>query len=77
MIFNKGSFPELSEQISYFQNAFDHERARKEGSIIPNDGVNKDYDESTKEIKQLEQELQDYLQQQKKRLRCKVRFHDI
>jgi DNA mismatch repair protein MSH6 len=66
-----GLFPDLSEYISFFNKAFDHDRALKEGAIFPNQGVNKEYDESLQEIEDVKNELQTYLQQQRKRLNCK------
>ena len=30
-----GRFPDLSEQLEFFSNSFDHAKARKEGTIIP------------------------------------------
>ncbi len=44
--------------------------AKKTGKIIPQPGVNEEYDEAIAEIKQIEKELADYLKQQSKELRC-------
>ena len=30
-----GKFPDLTEQLQFFSAAFDHTKARKEGTIIP------------------------------------------
>lgn len=52
--------------------SFDHEKARKDGIIIPHKGVNHSYDNALAEIANITKQLDDYLQQQKRRLNCKV-----
>lgn len=52
--------------------SFDHEKARKDGIIIPHKGVNPSYDNALDEIGYITKQLDDYLQQQRKRLNCKV-----
>ena len=54
------------------QVSFDHAKARKDGIIIPNKGVNPAYDGALSQITHITQQLDEYLQQQKKRLSCKV-----
>ena len=34
-----GNFPDLTEQLEFFSNAFDHVKARREGTIIPAKGI--------------------------------------
>lgn len=52
--------------------SFDHEKARKDGIIIPHQGVNCAYDNALAQINNINKQLDDYLQQQRKRLNCKV-----
>jgi len=54
------------------QVSFDHAKARKDGIIIPNKGVNPAYDGALSQVTRITQQLDEYLQQQKKRLSCKV-----
>ena len=52
--------------------AFDHEKARKEGIIIPQKGVNGNYDDAMAGVDMIKLKLDEYLQRQRKRLGCKV-----
>ncbi|PVD32426.1 hypothetical protein C0Q70_07860 [Pomacea canaliculata] len=66
-----GGFPDITEDLAFFDNAFDHAKARKDGVIIPSKGVDKEYDKAMKDIQHLEAQLQEYLEQQRQRLGCK------
>ncbi|XP_065191374.1 DNA mismatch repair protein Msh6-like [Sycon ciliatum] len=63
-----GKYPALDELINFFQNAFDHEKAKRDGVILPRPGVNKAYDAALRDVKAVEDALQTYLEQQRKRL---------
>ena len=67
-----GKYPDLSEKIAFFEKAFDHEKARKEGIIIPQKGVNGNYDDAMAGVDMIKLKLDEYLQRQRKRLGCKV-----
>ncbi|KAK3088442.1 hypothetical protein FSP39_019294 [Pinctada imbricata] len=69
---NPGHFPDLKEELLFFDEAFNHDKARKEGVIVPNKGVNTDYDEARLDIERTESCLQEYLSQQKTRLGCRT-----
>ena len=71
-MFILGLFPDLKDKLQFFDASFDHQKARKEGAIVPRNGVNIIYDTALKEIEQIKQNFKDYLHQQKKQLRCKV-----
>ena len=60
-----GEFPDLSDLLQYFDNAFDQTSARKEGKIIPSKGVDADLDEANENIRILEGEMKEYLKEQK------------
>ena len=45
-----GNFPDMTEKLNFFDGAFDHERAKSEGKIIPSKGVDADYDSALDEI---------------------------
>lgn len=54
-----------STKFNFFFQAFDHDLARAEGSIIPKSaGVDPEYDAATQQIKKLEKEMTDYLKKQ-------------
>ena len=63
-------FPDLSEPLRFFQSAFNHKEARQNGKITPKHGVDEDYDRMSEEKSQLENDLEDYLREQKKFFKC-------
>ncbi|GAB6029645.1 DNA mismatch repair protein msh6 [Chamberlinius hualienensis] len=69
-----GKFPNFSESLEFLDNSFDHEKAKKDGYVIPSEGVDSDYDEAVFEIKQLEKELASYLEGQCKLFGCKLSY---
>lgn len=69
-----GHFPELLESIEFFDNAFDHDKARKDGKIIPSKGVDKEFDSSAEELQETQEDLDAYLEKQKKYFQCKVTY---
>ena len=54
------------------QNSFDQEEARKEGRILPSDGVDEQFDAAKDSLELLERELEDYLRDQSRHFGCKV-----
>ncbi|VDP43056.1 unnamed protein product [Schistosoma mattheei] len=56
-----GNFPDISEKINYFKNAFDAEKAKNEGRIIPEPGIDPEYDESVSEIKRIVEDMNKFL----------------
>ncbi|KAI4812540.1 hypothetical protein KUCAC02_023919 [Chaenocephalus aceratus] len=66
-----GLFPNLSAELKRWDKAFDHNKARTTGVITPKAGFDPEFDEALSSIKDCERELQDYLDQQKKRVGCK------
>nr|BAV25096.1 DNA mismatch repair protein MutS-homolog 6 [Xenopus laevis] len=67
-----GRFPDLSAELKRWDTSFDHEKARKTGVITPKAGFDPDYDKALKDVKQAEQDLNEYLDKQRKRLGCKT-----
>ncbi|XP_067666471.1 DNA mismatch repair protein Msh6-like [Haliotis asinina] len=67
---DQGHFPDISEDLAFFDAAFDHSKARKDGTILPSKGVNPDYDQATQDIKAVEKRLVQYLDKQRDRLSC-------
>ncbi|XP_012941985.1 DNA mismatch repair protein Msh6 [Aplysia californica] len=64
-------FPDISEDLDFFDNAFDHKKAKKDGVIDPSKGVDPDYDEAVADIGEVERKLLNYLDAQKKALSCR------
>lgn len=61
----EGLFPDLNSSLKFFEEAFDHELARKEGCIIPkSSGVDLEYDAALEELSALESEMKAYLKSQ-------------
>ena len=55
-----------------FQTAFDHEKAKEVGRINPSKGVDPEYDSVLEDLQSLKQELDEYLNSQRKYFGCKV-----
>lgn len=66
-----GRFPDLSAELTRWDTAFDHNQARKTGVITPKAGFDPDYDGALQNIKAIEEDLQKYLDKQRKLLGCK------
>lgn len=64
----------MSELLQFFDNAFDHNSARKEGKIIPSEGVDSDLDSANQELKQIKKEMDVYLKEQKTHFGCEVKY---
>nr|CAH8855771.1 unnamed protein product [Trichobilharzia regenti] len=62
-----GKFPDIMEKIKYFKNAFDAEKAKREGRITPEPGIDPDYDASISEIKRIIGDLDAFLMQWSKK----------
>ncbi|XP_034484101.1 probable DNA mismatch repair protein Msh6 [Drosophila innubila] len=67
-----GSFPDLSKQLKFFENAFDHDAADKTGVVAPQPGIDADYDEVQERIADIEQRLKTYLIEQERHFGCRV-----
>ena len=67
-----GKFPDMAQQLKFFQTSFNHDQAKKAGVIVPSPGVDASYDTAISQIKATEHEFQEYLTRQRKKLGCKV-----
>lgn len=60
-----GRFPDLSPLLKFFDEAFDHQLAKEEGSIIPkSSGIDTEYDSVMEELENIEKESKTYLKSQ-------------
>ena len=72
------SMPSLDEPLSYWKSAFDRRRAREEKLLIPERGIEDDFDESLDRIQGIKGELNELLSEKKSALKCKsLKFTDI
>ncbi|KHN80366.1 DNA mismatch repair protein Msh6 [Toxocara canis] len=63
-------FPDISGDLSHFQEAFDHEKAKAEGIIVPEKGVDAEYDGAVEDVHECIHNLDAYLFAIRKRLGC-------
>ncbi|CAH0731815.1 unnamed protein product, partial [Brenthis ino] len=70
----EGRFPDYRDTLKFFKEAFNQQEAEKEGRILPGAGVDQEYDTILEEIKQIEQELKNYLTQQEKYFKCRITY---
>ncbi|RLN74936.1 hypothetical protein BBJ28_00021883 [Nothophytophthora sp. Chile5] len=66
-----GHFPDLTEKLEFFKRSFDQAGAQKSGVIVPQEGVDPEFDGACAEISQVEAELAEYLSEQRTNLRCR------
>ncbi|EMP31047.1 DNA mismatch repair protein Msh6 [Chelonia mydas] len=71
----EGCFPDLSTELKRWDTAFDHNEARKTGVITPKAGFDPDYDKALKDITDIEENLREYLDKQRKRLGFKAMLY--
>lgn len=72
------SMPNLKEPLGYWETAFDRRKARDEKLLIPQKGIEEDFDNSMDELKRIKDELHDLLSRQKTALKCKtIKFTDV
>lgn len=68
----KGILHDLNKVLQYFKEAFDQKEAEKEGKIIPQSGIDQEYDDIIEEIQSIESEAEDYLKDECKKFGCKI-----
>ncbi|RBR27091.1 uncharacterized protein FIESC28_00163 [Fusarium coffeatum] len=66
------SMPNLDEPLNYWRTAFDRNKAREEKLLIPERGIEEDFDESSDRIEEIKQQLEDLLSEKKKEFKCKL-----
>ncbi|CAO1420365.1 unnamed protein product [Diamesa tonsa] len=71
-----GSFIDMTKQLQFFKSSFNFEDALKTGYIIPEAGVDEDYDGILKKIEQLQKETKSYLKEQEVYFRCKITYSE-
>lgn len=65
------SFPSLKEYVAQWTNAFDRHLAYTEGVLVPEPGVEPEFDASSAKVKGLEEDLAEVLHRYKREVGCK------
>ncbi|XP_054156482.1 DNA mismatch repair protein Msh6-like [Oppia nitens] len=71
---NNNGFPDLSGQLRYFDNAFDHRVAKQEGKVLPLPGADCQYDDCVEKVESIVKKFDNYLSEQKKFFGCQVSY---
>ncbi|CAK1545535.1 unnamed protein product [Leptosia nina] len=69
-----GKFPDYTKTLKFFKEAFNQAQAEKEGIILPGAGVDQEYDNTLLLIKDIEDELKEYLAEQEKYFKCRLNY---
>ncbi|KAA8913009.1 muts domain V-domain-containing protein [Sphaerosporella brunnea] len=70
--------PDLEKMLAPWANAFDREKVKENGVLVPERGVELDFDQSQDHIEEIIGELNDVLKKYQSDLKCKdIRFMDI
>lgn len=69
-----GKYPDYRDTLKFFKEAFNQAQAEKEGRILPGEGVDQEYDSTLQLIKEIEEELKDYLAEQEKYFKCRLSY---
>ncbi|KAK3317724.1 muts domain V-domain-containing protein [Cercophora scortea] len=72
------SMPDLKDPLGFWETAFDRKLAREQKRLIPERGIEEDFDSSQDELDRIKEELQTLLENKKRSLSCKtLKFTDI
>ncbi|KAI1206957.1 DNA mismatch repair protein Msh6 [Annulohypoxylon truncatum] len=72
------SLPNLKEPLSYWKTAFDRKKAREEKILVPERGIEEDFDNSHDRIVEIKADLQSLLDEKKAQLKNKsLKFTDV
>ncbi|KAI0002351.1 DNA mismatch repair protein Msh6 [Xylariaceae sp. FL0662B] len=72
------SMPDLNEPLSYWKTAFNREKARQEKILVPERGIEEDFDESYDRIVEIKDDLQALLDKKKAELKTRsLKFTDV
>ncbi|KAL6888030.1 muts domain V domain-containing protein [Trichoderma evansii] len=72
------SMPNLEEPLAYWNTAFNRQRVKEEKLMIPESGIDEDFDASVARIQDIKDQLNDLLAEKKGELKCKtLKYTDI
>ncbi|KAF3483954.1 DNA mismatch repair protein msh6 [Arthroderma uncinatum] len=64
------AMPDLTSLLKFWETAFDRPKAREIGILVPEEGIEEEFDASRETIEQLEEDLQQILNRVRKELKC-------
>ncbi|XP_049885567.1 probable DNA mismatch repair protein Msh6 isoform X2 [Pectinophora gossypiella] len=70
----EGKYPDYRETLKFFKDGFDQTEAEKAGVILPGEGMDPEYDDTLRTIKEIDDELKEYLAEQEKYFRCRLAY---
>lgn len=62
----------IDTTVYFLQESFDKDQAANDGLLLPDEGVDQEYDNAIREIKEIENQLSEYRKKQEKIFGCKV-----
>lgn len=62
------AMPDLGSRLDYWKNAFDREKAKQNGILVPERGIEEDFDDSQDTVEAIQAELNDLLKKWRKEL---------
>ncbi|KAK0611650.1 muts domain V-domain-containing protein [Immersiella caudata] len=72
------AMPNLKDPLGYWETAFDRKRAKEDKLLIPERGIEEEFDNSQDTIDRIKSELNSLLDEQKAALKCKtLKFTDV
>jgi DNA mismatch repair protein MSH6 len=72
------AMPDLEEPLSYWRTAFDRRRAREDKLLLPEVGIDEEYDQSQANIEEIKGQLNELLDVKKAALKCRtLKFTDV
>ncbi|VDK33025.1 unnamed protein product [Taenia asiatica] len=69
-----GAFPDYSEELSLFDKAFDHEKAKRDGCIVVEPGFDPEFDKACKSLERAEMDMEDFLAEQSDLIGCQLTY---
>lgn len=69
---DNGIFPDIQHHLDFYNTSFDQLQAQEDGVIVPCPGVNQAYDQAVQQVTAIQQQLDDYLKEQRRKFKCKV-----
>lgn len=72
------AMPNLEEPLAYWRNAFDRLKVKEEKILIPERGIEEDFDASLERMENIKNQLRELLADKKTELKCKsLKFTDV
>lgn len=72
------SMPNLEEPLAYWNTAFNRQRVKEEKLMIPESGIDEDFDASVTRIQEIKDQLNDLLIEKKGELKCRtLKYTDV